>query len=468
VRPAGVENRAGTAAPPRGGLLRRPRLSLRHPAQFVTFSFAAAILVAAGLLMLPVARDPGEAPTSFTQALFTATSAICVTGLTVVDTASHWSTFGEALILAGIQAGGFGFMTTASLLGLLVARRLGLRTRLVAAAETNVLGLGDVRRVLVGVAVTSFVVESAVAVCVGLRMWVGYDQSPGRSVYLGVFHAVSSFNNAGFGLYSDNLVRFGTDPWVTLPLAAAVMLGAIGFPVLFELRRSLPRPSTWSVHTKITLLGSLLLWVGGTVMLLVFEWGNPRTLGRADIPGKLLLGFAQGGVWPRTAGFNSVDMASLHESSLLVTDVLMFIGGGSGSTAGGIKVTTFFLLFFAIVAEVRGDETIDAFHRRIPPTTIRLALTVALLGVAAVVTGTLALLTISHHDLDPVLFEVVSAFGTVGLSTGITPTLPTAGHYVLIALMFVGRIGPVTAAAALALRGRRKLYRFPVERPIVG
>jgi len=151
-----------------------------------------------------------------------------------------------------------------------------------------------------------------------------------------------------------------------------------------------------------------------------------------------------------------------------VTDVLMFIGGGSGGTAGGIKVTTFFLLFFAIVAEVRGDETIDAFHRRIPPTTIRLALTVALLGVAAVVTGTLALLTISHHDLDPVLFEVVSAFGTVGLSTGITPTLPTAGHYVLIALMFVGRIGPVTAAAALALRGRRKLYRFPVERPIVG
>jgi Trk-type K+ transport system membrane component len=351
---------------------------------------------------------------------------------------------------------------------LLVARRLGLRSRLVAAAETNVLGLGDVRRVLVGVAVTSFVVESAVAVCVGLRMWVGYDQSPGRSVYLGVFHAVSSFNNAGFGLYSDNLVRFGRDPWVTLPLAAAVMLGAIGFPVLFELRRSLPRPSTWSVHTKITLLGSLLLWVGGTVMLLVFEWGNPRTLGRVDIPGKLLLGFAQGGVWPRTAGFNSVDMAGLHESSLLVTDVLMFIGGGSGSTAGGIKVTTFFLLFFAIVAEVRGDETIDAFHRRIPPTTIRLALTVALLGVAAVVTGTLALLTISHHDLDPVLFEVVSAFGTVGLSTGITPTLPTAGHYVLIALMFVGRIGPVTAAAALALRGRRKLYRFPVERPIVG
>jgi Trk-type K+ transport system membrane component len=222
------------------------------------------------------------------------------------------------------------------------------------------------------------------------------------------------------------------------------------------------------VHTKITVLGSALLWISGTVMLLVFEWGNPRTLGPVGIPGKLLLGFTQGGVWPRTAGFNSVDMAGLHESSLLVTDVLMFIGGGSGGTAGGIKVTTFFLLLFAIVAEVRGDDTIDAFNRRIPSVTIRLALTVALLGVALVVAGTLALLTLTGLDLDRVLFESVSAFGTVGLSTGITPMLPPAGHYVLIALMFLGRIGPVTAAAALAVRSRRKLYRFPEERPIVG
>jgi Trk-type K+ transport system membrane component len=191
-------------------------------------------------------------------------------------------------------------------------------------------------------------------------------------------------------------------------------------------------------------------------------------LGPLDVPEKLLVGFFQGGVQPRTAGFNSLDYAQVNETSLLVTDGLMFIGGGSAGTAGGIKVTTFMLLLFAIVAEVRGDTTVDAFGRQVPTAVLRQALAVALLGVAMVASATLALVAISGLDLDRVLFEAVSAFGTVGLSTGITAALPPAGQYILITLMFVGRVGPISMASALALRERRKLFRLPEERAIVG
>ncbi len=458
--------------PPVAAVGRRVRRVLlafrpRHPAQFVALGFAGGISVITTVLMLPVSHEPGVA-TALRQALFTATSAVCVTGLVVVDTPTHWSTVGELAIMAGIQAGGFGFMTAASLLGLLVARRLGLRTRLVTAAETRALGVGDVRRVLRGVALTTVTIEAVVAACVGLRLWLGYDEPPGRAAYLGLFHAVSAFNNAGFGLYSDNLVRFVTDPWVCLPLAAAVIIGGLGFPVLFELRRELRTPHYWSLHTKTTLLTTALLLVCGTAIITAFEWRNARTLGALDIPGRLLAGFFTGGVQPRTAGFNSVDIAAMHETSWLVTDILMFIGGGSAGTAGGIKVTTFMLLFFAIVAEVRGDPAVNAFGRRVPAAILRQALAVALLGVACVVTGTLALLAITGLDLDRVLFEVVSAFATVGLSTGITPSLPPAAQYVLMVLMFVGRTGTITLASSLALRERPRLYRLPEERTIVG
>ena len=440
---------------------------LRRPGVVVALGFAAMILLVTLLLMLPIAHERGVT-TSFREALFTATSAVCVTGLIVVDTPTYWSTFGEVVIMSGIQFGGFGFMTSASLLGLLVARRLGLRTRVLAAAETRALGVGDIRRVIGGVALVSFTVEGTVAVLLALRFWLGYDDSPGRAVYHGVFHAVSSFNNAGFALYTDNLIGFATDPLVCLPIAAAVIIGGIGFPVIFELRRELRSPRSWSLHTKTTLMTTALLLAGGTGLVTAFEWANPGTLGPLGLGQKLLVGFFQGGVQPRTAGFNSLDYAQVHETSLLVTDGLMFIGGGSAGTAGGIKVTTFMLLLFAIIAEVRGDPTVDAFGRQVPAAVLRQALSVALLGVALVAAGTLALLAVSGVDLDRVLFEVVSAFATVGLSTGITATLPPAGQYILIGLMFLGRIGPITMASALALRERRKLFRLPEERAIVG
>lgn len=440
---------------------------LRRPGMAIVVAFAGAIAVLTALFWLPVSTEPGV-ETTFVQALFTATSAICITGLAIVDTPNHWSTFGEVLIIGGVQLGGLGFLTSASLLGLVAARRLGLRTRILAAAETRTVALGDVRRLVRGVAVTSLTVEAILFAALTLRFRFGYDMTTGRAAYEALFHAVMAFNNAGFTLYPDNLIRYATDPLVCLPIGVAVILGALGFPVLLELRRELLTPALWSLHTKITVFAYGLLLVVGSVAVLAFEWSNPATLGRFGVADKVLVGFFMGGPQARSAGFNSIDVGAMNETSWLVTECLMFIGGGSAGTGGGIRVTTFMLLFFAIVAEVRGEPAVSAFGREVPATVIRQALSVALLGVALVVAGTVAVLAMTGLDLDRVLFEVVSAFATNGLSTGITPGLPASAQYVLVVLMFVGRLGPITLASALALRDKRKLFRLPEERPIVG
>lgn len=429
-------------------------------------AFGGAVLVGTALLMLPAARS-GEGGASFSDALFTSTSAVCVTGLVVVDTPTYWSTFGECVILGLIQLGGLGIMTFASLLGLLVWRRLGLRSRLTAAAETKAQGLGEVRSVIKGVVTVSLAFELVTAVILTVRLMVGYDEPLGRASYLGLFHAVSAFNNAGFALYSDSLIRFATDPWICLPIAVAVIAGGLGFPVWLELRRHLRRPHGWSMHTKMTVSATAVLLVLGTVFVTANEWSNPGTLGGLDTPGRLLAGFFQA-VMPRTAGFNSVDYSQMNESTLLGTSVLMFIGGGSAGTAGGIKVTTFVLLFFVIYAEVRGERNVEAFERRIDDRAIRQALTVALLAVGAVMAASLVVLEITEVATHQALFEVVSAFGTVGLSTGITGDLPTSAQMVLAGLMFLGRLGPITLVSALALRERGRLYQLPEGRPIIG
>ena len=378
--------------------LLRPRATrrplFRHPAQVIVTAFAAAVLVGTGLLMLPVARvGPEGAP--WLTALFTSTSAVCVTGLVTVDTSTYWTGFGQAVILGLIQVGGFGIMTLASLVGLLLSRRMGLRSRLTAAAETKSVGLGDVRAVVMGVAKVSLLFESATALLLTGRFMWHYDEPVGRAVYHGVFHAVSAFNNAGFALYSDSLMGFVDDPWICVPIAGAVIVGGLGFPVLFELRRQLGRPRRWSLHTKLTLGTSAALLGGGALFVTASEWNNPSTLGALDVPGRLLAGFFQA-VMPRTAGFNSLDYGQMREGTLLGTDVLMFIGGGSAGTAGGIKVTTFIILFYVIYAEVRGERHVNAADRRIGERVQRQALTVALLSLGLVMSATLVLLQLTN------------------------------------------------------------------------
>jgi trk system potassium uptake protein TrkH len=447
-------------------LLAKPVKLLARPVRMVTVAFGSAVVVGTVLLWLPLAHEGGE-HTDLDTALFTAASAVCVTGHIIVDTPTHWSLFGELVILCLIQIGGFGVMTLATLLSLVAARRLGLKARLWAQTETKSLGAGDIARVVRRVVKFSLLLEVAASVLFGGRLALGYDEPLGHAAYVGVFHGVSAFNNAGFSLYSDSLERFVGDPWITLTVAGAVIIGGIGFPVLLELRRELRRPRDWSLHTQITLGVTGALLVVGTVGFTAAEWANPGTLGPLNSGDSILAGFFHS-VMPRTAGFNSVPTGELYPGTLLGLDVLMFIGGGSAGTAGGIKVTTFALLGFVIWAELRGEPHVNVFRRRLPEGIQRQALTVALLSVGLVVVSTMALLALTDHRLDDVLFEVVSAFGTVGLSTGITSELPAAGHIILTVLMFIGRLGPITLGSALALREQTRHYELPEERPIVG
>ncbi|QFG70352.1 TrkH family potassium uptake protein [Ornithinimicrobium pratense] len=415
--------------------------------------------------MLPASRADGV-PADLLVAAFTTVSATCVTGLVTVDTATHWSPFGQVVIMGLIQVGGIGVMTLATLLALKVRGRLGLRTSLAAQADSHSRDLGEVRGVVGRVVGLSLVIEAVVAVALTLRFAFGYGMDPVTAAWHGIFHAVSSFNNAGFALYTDNVIAFVGDIWIIGPLCAAVILGGLGFPVLRELLRG--RPVTrWSVHTRLTIWGTSTLFAVGIALFWIFESQPGGTLAGMP-PVTQAVGALGGGVFPRTAGFNAVDYAAITDETEAITMVLMFIGGGSAGTAGGIKVTTFLLLAVVIWSEVRGEPDVIVGHRRISNAVQRQALAVSLLAVALVIVSTITLMILTDLPSLDVGFEAVSAFATVGLSTGITAQFPPAGQLLLMVLMFLGRVGPITVASALALNTRHRHYQFPEERPIVG
>lgn len=447
---------------------RKPGRALRsvRPARVVVWGFVATILLGTGVLMLPASSRTGEW-TNVVDALFTATSAVCVTGLTTLDTATHWSGFGQVAILVMIQLGGLGIMIFASLVGILLARRFSVSRRLTVAAESSALPRDDVRGTIARIVVTSLAIEAATFALLFPRFATAYDDTLGEAAWHALFHAVSSFNNAGFALYSDNLMGFAADPFICLPLCAAIILGGLGFPVLLELRRRYRWPGRWTMNIRLVLLGTFVLLVLGTIYITAIEWSNLRTLGGYDPAARLLIGFFHS-VQTRTAGFNSVDIGRMNEETLLGMDVLMFIGAGPGGTAGGIKVTTFAVLLFILLSELRGDASVNIFGKRLQPAVMRQALTVVLIAIAAVVLGTTALMFLTGEGLDRSLFEAVSAFGTVGLTTGLTYDLAAPAKLVLVLLMFLGRLGPLTLGTALALRERRILYEFPTERPAIG
>jgi trk system potassium uptake protein TrkH len=437
--------------------------TFRHPARLLPLAFLLAISLGTALLMLPAARPGPEGATLLTAA-FTATSAVTVTGLAVQDTGTYWSGFGQGVIVLLAQAGGLGIMSGATLLALLVTRRLSLGTRLLAQAEVRVVALGDVRAVLRLILAMVLCVEVVNAGLLALRLRFGHGVAWGEALWSGAFHAVGAFNNAGFSLYPDGLTRFAQDPLVLGPLALAVIIGSLGFPVAAELLR---RPRRLSLHSRLTLWGTAGLLLLGTVGVLAFEWGNPRTLGGLEA-GHRVFGAVFHAAMTRSGGFNAIDTGQMSQGSLALSCLLMLIGGGSAGTGGGIRVTTFLVLGLIVWAEVRGDPDVSAFHRRIPPDLQRQALTVATLAMLVVVVATLAMLALTDRPAGVLLFEVISAFATVGLSTGITGNLPPAAQWLLMLLMFIGRVGTVTVVTALALRSARRLYRFPEERPIIG
>lgn len=447
----------------------RARRVIANPERAIPLGFLVGILVGTLLLALPVARAgglSGEGGAPLLVALFTATSAFCVTGLTVVDTPGYWSAFGHLVILLLAQAGGLGILTGATLLGLLVSRRIPLRGKLMASAEMRQLDLGDVRRVLILVVVTTFATEAVIALLLWLRFW-SLGMGFGAAAWHGLFHSVMAFMNAGFSTLPEGLTPHARDPFLLTPLMVGVVMGGIGFPVLHELRNEWRKPDGWSIHTKLTLWGTLALTLLGMAAVLLFEWDNPATMGPAGW-GEKLMGALFHSVMTRSGGFNVHDTSAMGVDTLLISSGLMMVGGGSASTAGGIRITTFLLLGFVVLSEVRGSPDSIAFRRRICPDVQRQAVAIVLLAVGVVSLAVLALASFVAAPVERILFEVISAFATVGLSTGLSAELPPAGQFILVVMMYVGRVGTVALATALALRVRNTPIRYPEERPIVG
>lgn len=418
------------------------------------------------LLLIPQATASGR-KTSFLDALFTATSAVCVTGLSVVDTATHWTGFGQGVILFLIQIGGLGIVTVVSIGILLVADRIGLSHTRILAADLRTDSYSSVGKLVRNLVQTTLAFEAVFAAILTARFFFAHDYELSTAAMHGVFHSISAWNNAGFALYTDNFMGFATDWFLSIAVCLAVIIGGIGFPVLRTLAIHRLNWRRWPLHSKLMLSTTAALLVSGTLFFLVFEWSNSRTLGALPESARLHGAFFHS-VQTRTAGFNSVDMAGLNEESLLVSTFLMFIGGGSASTAGGIKVTTFALLAFVIWAEIRGNRDVNMFGRRISEEVQRQALTVALVGVGVLATATLALMAAGDSSLTAAAFEAVSALSTVGLSTGVTAEEGSLTRIILVILMFVGRLGPVVLAAAIVLRSRSNMFRLPSERPLIG
>jgi len=437
-----------------------------HPARAVALGFLLTILFGTVLLALPMARAGGEPAPLFT-AFFTAVSAVCVTGMVTVDTGTYWSTFGQVAIMLLFQMGGFGMMTAATLLGLMVNRSPRLRSRMMTQTETRSLALGDVASIARVVLVVTVVAQTLIFAILMLRLHYGHGLAWQEAAWSGLFHAVSAFNNAGFSIHADGLMRYAGDALVLLPIMLGFMVGGIGFPVLHDLRQRRSDARRWSLHTKLTLSGSAVLLIGGFLAVLFFEWGNAQTLGPLGVADKMLNSLFMSAA-ARTSGFNTVDIASLHQETWALHYFLMFIGGGSASTAGGVKVATIVVLFLLVLAEVRGQSDPEAYGRRVGASAQRQAITVLVLGSVLVVAGTVILLRVTDFPTDQIIFEVIAAFSTAGLSTGITAQLPVSGQLVLLVLMFFGRVGTITLATSLVLGERRMPYRYPEEHPIVG
>ncbi len=426
----------------------------------LVYGFAGIIALGTIMLMLPVSSRTGQF-TPPVNALFTATSAVCVTGLVVVDTGTYWSSFGQGVILVLFQIGGFGFMTSATLLLIAMGRRIGLRERLLIGESMGVARLGGLVRTVRDVAIFTFLLEGIGAAVLFFRFLA--DSTPATALWKAIFHAVSAFNNAGFDILGNfrSLLDYQGDPTVLLTMAVLIILGGIGYLVVNDVltSRSFGRLST---DSKIVLVTTLSLLALGTIFILLVESSNPATLGGLSLPQRLLMAFFQS-VTPRTAGFAVVDVGRMLTLSLFFTMFLMFIGGASGSTAGGLKVNTFGVLVSTALSSLRGKEYAGAFGREFFGQNIYRALVLVMfyLGLAAIVV--LALSLTEGFGFVNLLFETVSALGTVGLTTGITPGLSTAGRLIITISMFVGRLGPLTLASTLIQRQRPAAFRYPKD-----
>jgi len=435
------------------------------PPQILVLGFAAIIFIGTGLLMLPISTTTGE-PLAFIDALFTSTSATCVTGLVVVDTGTTFSSFGEVVIMLLIQMGGLGFMTMATLFALVLKRRISLKDRLILQEAMNQSSMEGIVRLIRRVLLYSLVIEACGAVLLSVR-WA-FDMPLGRAIYYGVFHAVTMFNNAGFDLFGDfrSLTGYVYDPVVNFVVMFLIVSGGIGFIVLSDLI-DYRKQRRLSLHSKVVLTMTAALLAVGFIVILIFEFTNPRTLGSLNWGGKFFGALFQS-VTPRTAGANTIDITGLRQATQFFIVILMFIGASPGSTGGGIKTTTFTIMVGAVIAMMRGREDIVMFRYRLAQERVLKALTIALLALLLVLTVSMILSTTEEGDFLEILFETTSAFGTVGLSMGLTPDLTVFGKILISLTMFAGRLGPLTLAYALGPKKGKELYRHPEGKMIIG
>jgi trk system potassium uptake protein TrkH len=447
--------------------VRRPgRPGGLRPAQWIAASFLLAILVGTGLLALPVSHAEG-AEVGVLDALFTATSAVCVTGLVVVDTGAAFSRVGQVVILLLIQAGGLGILTLGALAALLVGSRVGYRQRMRLQAQVNALHVGGVVRLVRGILILVAAFEAVLT----LILWTRYAprHGLGEGLFQALFHAVSAFNNAGFSTYDASLIGRVGDVVLVGTILAGLVVGGLGHPVLIEVGRRLRGARrSLTLHARLALGVSAGLLAFGAVAVAALEWGNPATLGGLPPAERLLAALFQSAT-PRTAGFTTVEVAELRPATLVVTMLLMFIGGSPGSTAGGIKTVTFFVLAGSAWSWARGHGELELAGRRLATELAVRASVIAFLAAMVIVAGVVALLAFDARlGFAPLVFEAVSAFGTVGLSMGVTADLGAGSRLVVIALMVIGRLGPLTAALALVETPRAKLVRRPSEDVMIG
>lgn len=443
------------------------------PSQVLVLGFVAIVLFGGLLLSLPVSNASGQ-PMRYLDALFTSTSATCVTGLVVVDTATNFTRFGQIVILALIQVGGLGFMAMATMIFLILGRRIGLKSRLLLQESFNrfsLSGLVKLTKVVMGL---TFFVEGIGAILLFLRFRNFMPDN--EAAFAGIFHSISAFCNAGFDVFGklngqfSSLVAYAQDGFIPMIIGALIVIGGLGFPVLAEiLSMNAGKNTHISIHTRLVLKITGFLLAFGTVAVLVLEYTNPETLQGMPFIHKFINALFTS-ITPRTAGFNTISIGGLRESTSLLIMMLMFVGASPSSTGGGIKTVTAGVLFMSLASTIRGDDTVEIHERRIPAEQVMRATAVVILAALVVLAGTLIVSVAEDAPFLDVMFEVISAFGTVGLSRGITPQLSSISRLVIIVIMLMGRLGPLTFAVALNYRKSVSKVKvtFPEEHVMIG
>lgn len=436
------------------------------PVQILAIGFAIVIFVGAILLSLPISSQTGQR-TPFLDCLFTATSAVCVTGLVVVDTGTYWTYFGKTVIMLLIEIGGLGFMSFATLLALLVGKKITLKERLVMQEALNTFSIQGLVKMARYVLTFTFSIQGAGALLLATQFIPKYGLAKG--LYYGIFHSVSAFCNAGFDLFGNfsSLTGVYDNPVIILVIASLIIIGGIGFYVWYEIYHYKGHRKL-STHSKLVLSATALLLSVGTVLMFIFESRNPGTMANMTFGNKVLSSFFAA-VTPRTAGFNSISTSDMTMAGKFLTIILMFIGGASGSTAGGIKITTAGVLIMTVVCVVKGKQDTEINKRRISKEIVYRALAITIISLTLVITVTMILsITEVKFPFEYYLYEATSAFGTVGITLGLTTKLSAIGKVVILLTMYAGRVGPLTLAIAFARKLKNSSIKYPEEKILVG